>query len=89
MSNSKLFVGNLAWGITEDELKAEFEGCGTIEELNIIKDQQTGRSRGFGFVKFATAQEAEKAVQTMNGKEIQGRAMNVNLAKDKKEKERW
>lgn len=89
MSNRKIFVGNLAWGITEDELKEEFGNCGSVEELNIIKDQATGRSRGFGFVKFATPEEAEKAVQMMNGKEVQGRAMNVNMAKDKKEKERW
>lgn len=88
MSNSKIFVGNLAWGITEEQLREAF-GAWNVVELNIIKDQATGRSRGFGFVKFATPEEAEKAVQAMNGKDVQGRAMNVNMAKDKKEKERW
>jgi len=89
MSNRKIFIGNLAWGITEEELRTVFGEAGTVVELNIIKDQATGRSRGFGFVMYGTPEEAEKAVQMMNGREVQGRAMNVNMAKDKKEKERW
>ena len=79
MSN-ELFVGNLAFRVDEDILKAFFEGAGSVESVKVIKDFQTGRSRGFGFVKMGTSEEAQKAISSLNGQDLEGRAVRVNLA---------
>jgi len=82
-SESKLFVGNLAWGVTSEDLGAFFSEVGEVTSSNVITDRQTGRSRGFGFVEMASADLAQKAVDELNEKELQGRAIVVNIAKPK------
>jgi RNA recognition motif-containing protein len=79
----KLFVGSLSWNTTENELRGAFERFGEITEAKVISDNQTGRSRGFGFVTFAEGADADKAIEEMNGKELDGRAITVNEARDK------
>lgn len=78
----KLFVANIARECTEDELKELFSSCGEVKSLKIIKDRDTGQSRGFGFIEMTTRQEGEKAIQDLNGKEVQGRALAVNEARE-------
>jgi RNA recognition motif-containing protein len=80
MSN-KLFVGNLSFEITENELKDAFAAHGTVTETNVMMDRMTNRPRGFGFVTMSTTEEAQKAMQALNGKDMGGRALTVNLAK--------
>ena len=75
-----LYVGNLPWSLTEDELVDAFSVCGQVEAARIITDRETGRSRGFGFVEITEA-EANKAIETMNGYELKGRKLIVNEAK--------
>jgi RNA recognition motif-containing protein len=82
-SESKLFVGNLAWGVTSEDLGAFFSEIGEVASANVITDRQTGRSRGFGFVEMASADLAQKAVDELNEKELQGRKIVVNIAKPK------
>lgn len=79
--SKKLFVGNIDWGMTQDELKALFEQYGTVEEAVILTDKFTGRSRGFGFVTMTDDQEAEAAIAALNGFEANGRALVVNEAR--------
>jgi cold-inducible RNA-binding protein len=76
-----IYVGNLAHEITEDSLREAFEAFGQVESVNIIKDRFSGESRGFGFVEMPSKQEAEKAIEEMNGKDLMGRAVNVNEAR--------
>jgi cold-inducible RNA-binding protein len=78
-----LFVGNISFKTTENELRAVFESFGDIERVRVITDQFTGRSRGFGFVDMANDDEAAKAIVAINGKEVDGRALNVSEAKPK------
>ncbi len=80
---NKVFVGGLAWATTSDGLRAAFEACGQIVEANVVMDRETGRSRGFGFVTFADDAAARKAIETMNGATIDGRAVRVNEAENK------
>ena len=80
MDKNKLFVGSLPWSITSDSLKALFAEFGEVTEAIIINDRETGRSKGFGFVSFATPEAAQKALE-LNGKEIEGRTIVVNVAK--------
>lgn len=80
---NKLFVGNLAWAVTSEELGELFSEVGEVTSSNVISDRQTGRSRGFGFVEMATPELAQKAVEELNGKELQGRPIVVNIAKPK------
>lgn len=82
----KLFVGNVPYQITEDELKQAFSEAGTVESVAIITDKMTGRPRGFVFVEMSTDEEAQKAIEIMNGKEVGGRALNVNEAKPREER---
>jgi RNA recognition motif-containing protein len=82
MSN-KLFVGGLAWATDDQSLAAAFEQFGSVSEAKVISDRDTGRSRGFGFVTFADASSASDAIAAMDGKELDGRAIRVNLAEDK------
>ncbi len=76
----KLFVGNLAWETTSDDLRAFFAPFGTVIDAVVIMDRMTNRSRGFGFVEMETEEMAQKALEA-NGKDLKGRAMNVNIAK--------
>lgn len=77
----KLYVGNLSFAITEGALQDLFAPFGTVESARLITDRDSGRSKGFGFVEFASDDEAEKAIADMNGKEIEGRALTVNEAR--------
>ena len=76
----KLFIGNLSWEVNSDDLRAFFASFGTVIDAVVIMDRMTGRSRGFGFVEMETEEQANKALEA-NGKELKGRAMNVNMAK--------
>lgn len=79
----KLFVGNLAWEITEDTLRPVFEAYGPVTKINVVVDQYTGRSRGFGFVEMESADAATQAVAGLNDKPLQGRNMRVSLAQER------
>lgn len=79
--SKKLFVGNLPHAVTDSELKSLFEEFGTVASARVIMDRDTGRSKGFGFVEFGSASEAESAISGMNGKEVGGRALTVNEAR--------
>jgi RNA recognition motif-containing protein len=79
----KLFVGNLNFKTTDDDLRTLFAQAGTIASATVMMDRATGRSRGFGFVEMSSDEEAEKAVQEFNGYEFQGRALNVNEARER------
>ncbi len=79
----KLFVGGIAFATTGEGLREFFAKSGTVLSANVVTDQSTGRSRGFGFVEMATAEEAQKAVAELNGRELDGRRLNVDIAKPK------
>jgi len=78
-----IYVGNLVFDVSEDDLKEAFEQFGEITEVRLIMDKYSGKSKGFGFIEMPSKEEAEKAIEEMNGKEFKGRAMNVNEAKPK------
>jgi RNA recognition motif-containing protein len=78
---TKLFVGNLSFSTTQAELEDLFSQVGTVTSANVISDKVTGKSRGFGFVEMADAQEAQQAIERFQGTELQGRALTVNEAK--------
>ncbi len=79
--DSKLFIGNLDWVKTTDEsLRNHFSAAGTVTDAVVIKDRMTGKSRGFGFVTFSNGDEAKKAIEMFNGKDLDGRAITVNVA---------
>ncbi len=78
---SKLFVGNLDYTVTSDDIKQAFAQFGTIVDAVVIMDKMTGRSRGFGFVEYAKDEEAKAAIEKLNGSELKGRKINVNEAK--------
>ena len=80
---TKLYVGNLSFKTTGDDLRTYFSQAGTVESASVIEDRETGRSRGFGFVEMATAEDAAAAIEQFNGKELDGRALTVNEAKPK------
>ena len=84
--STKLFVGNLSFNTTENDLSDAFAAHGTVVEANLMMDRMSGRPRGFGFVTMSTAEEAESAIQTLNGKSIDGRALTVNVAKPREER---
>lgn len=77
----KIYVGNLSFNTTNQDLTELFGTVGTVESANVIEDRDTGRSRGFGFVEMATTDEGEKAIAEFNGKEVDGRELKVNEAK--------
>jgi len=81
--SKKLFVGGLSWGTDESGLRAAFEQYGEIVEVKVITDRDTGRSRGFGFVTFAETDDANRAIEEMNGKPLDGRNIAVNEAHDR------
>ena len=79
--STKLYVGNLSFKTSSNELEKMFAAVGTVESANLIEDRETGRSRGFAFVEMSSSEEATKAISTLNGKEIDGRELIVNEAK--------
>jgi len=78
--STKLYVGNLAFQTTSQELQELFASAGTVESAAVVEDRDTGRSRGFGFVEMSTKEEGAAAISQFNGKEVNGRALNVNEA---------
>jgi len=85
MSN-KLFVGNLSFDTTENDLQDAFAAHGTVVETNLMMDRETGRPRGFGFITMSTPEEAQKAISALNGSQLGGRALTVNIAKPREER---
>lgn len=83
-----IYVGNLAWAVTEEELQKEFEAFGQVTKATIIKDKISNRSRGFGFVEMPTKEEALAAIAGLNGKQLKERAITVNEARPKTENNR-
>jgi len=81
--STKLYVGNLSFKTTSEELREHFSQAGTVESASVIEDRETGRSRGFGFVEMATAEDAQAAIEQFNGKDLNGRNLTVNEAKPK------
>jgi len=84
--SSKLFVGNLSFNTTENDLNDAFAAYGTVVETNLMMDRETGRPRGFGFVTMSSPEEAQKAIEALNGKEVDGRALTVNVARPREER---
>ena len=84
--SAKLFVGNLSFNITENDLQDAFAAHGTVVEANLMMDRATGRPRGFAFVTMSTPEEAQKAIEGLNGKDLGGRALTVNIARPKEER---
>ena len=80
-----IYVGNIAFSMTEDDLRQAFEAFGEVSRATILKDKMTNRSRGFGFVEMPNQEEGQKAVQELNGKEMNGRALNVSEARPRTE----
>ena len=80
-----IYVGNLSWGMSEDDLREAFESYGEVDSVKIIQDKMTGRSRGFGFVEMPDDIEAKSAIAELNGKELDGRAIKVNEARPKRD----
>lgn len=85
---TKLFIGSLAWGTTDDSLQDFFSQVGTVVSANVIVDRETNRSKGFGFVEMSSDEEAKAAVEQLNGKELDGRAIVVNEARPREERPR-
>ena len=82
----KLYVGNLSFQTTGDELEALFGRVGTVESASVVSDRDTGRSRGFGFVEMSTSEEGNSAIAEFNGKEVNGRSLTVNEARPREER---
>ncbi|MEQ9501726.1 MAG: RNA-binding protein [Deltaproteobacteria bacterium] len=97
MENNKLYVGNMSWNTDEAGLRAAFEAFGSVQEVAIITDRDTGRPRGFGFVTMSSDEEASEAVSAMDGQQLDGRALRVNIAESRRggggggrrERNRW
>jgi len=86
MNPTRLFVGNLSYQAMEQDLQELFSQAGSVTSVNLMFDKFTGKSRGFAFVELATPEEANKAVEMFNGKDLQGRAMTVNIARPREER---
>ena len=86
MNDNKLFVGNLSFNTTENDLQDMFAAHGTVTEANLMMDRATGRPRGFGFVTMSSSEEAQTAMQALNGISVDGRALTVNVAKPREER---
>jgi cold-inducible RNA-binding protein len=80
---TNIFVGNLSFSTTQDDLQAAFAAYGSVERVNIVTDRDTGQARGFAFVEMTDRSAAEKAISNLNGKDLNGRALNVNEARPK------
>lgn len=83
--STKLYVGNLSFRVTSDDLHAHFAQAGTVESAKVVEDRETGRSRGFGFVEMASSEEATSAIEQFNGQEYDGRNLVVNEARPREE----
>jgi len=81
-----IFVGNLNFGATEGAVRSLFEAYGTVDRVNIVTDRDTGQARGFGFVEMSVNADADRAIAELNGRELDGRALNVNEARPKTER---
>src|SRR6516225_5939776 len=84
--STKLFVGNLSFNTTENELQEAFAAHGQVVEANLMMDRMTGRSRGFAFITYSTPEEAQKAIAAMHGAQLDGRPLTVNIARPKEER---
>ena len=84
--NNRVYVGNISWGLTNEELADTFSAFGTVTRANIVTDRETQRSKGFAFVSFETATEATAAIEAMDGQELGGRALRVSLAQEKQDR---
>src|SRR2546429_662562 len=84
--STKLFVGNLSFNTTENDLQDAFAAHGTVVETNLMMDRMSGKPRGFGFVTMSTPEEAQKAIDALNGAELDGRALTVNIARPREER---
>jgi RNA recognition motif-containing protein len=84
--STKLFVGNLSFKTTENDLQEAFAPHGTVMEVNVMMDRFSGKARGFGFVSMSTAEEAQRAIDAMNGAQLDGRALTVNVARPREER---
>lgn len=90
MNQNRLFVGNLSYETMENDLQEYFSQAGAVTSVNLMLDKITGKSRGFAFVEYATPEEAAKAVEQFHNKELQGRALTVNIARPREERpQRW
>ena len=88
MAQQNLFIGSLAYATTDDTLKAHFEQIGEVESARVITDRDSGRSKGFGFVEFKNEADNQKAVDQLDGKDLDGRAISVGLARPKEDRPR-
>ncbi len=86
--DNKLYVGNLPYAATEEQVKTHFSQAGTVKSVALIIDRATGRPKGFGFVEMATAEQAQTAISMFNGKDFMGRVITVNIAKPREERPR-
>lgn len=86
---TKLFVGSLSWGVNDDQLKDFFSAAGSVVSAKVIVDRDTNRSKGFGFVEMSSDDEAKKAIDELNNKELDGRAINVSEARPREERPRY
>ncbi len=86
MQENKLYVGNLSYDTTEEGLRSHFEQAGEVQSASIIMDRMTGRSKGFGFVEMGSADDAQKAIDECDGKELDGREIRVNIARPKEDR---
>jgi RNA recognition motif-containing protein len=95
MSQNKLYVGNLSFNSTEDDITDAFSAHGTVTSVNVITDRETGRPRGFAFVEMSSSAEAQAAIDAMDGRDLDGRNLKVNVAKPREShggggrRERW
>lgn len=84
-----IYVGNLSYGVTEKELKQAFDAFGQVESVKIIKDNYSGRSKGFGFVEMPDSTEGQSAIENLDGKDLKGRTLKVNMARPRSEGRRY
>lgn len=83
---TELFVGSLAWAVTDDQLREFFAQAGDVKSATVLKDRDSGRSRGFGFVEMGSEDDAKKAVAELNGKELEGRAITVDFKRPREDR---
>ncbi len=83
---TNIFVGNLSYSVTEDELRSLFGEYGAVDRVSVVTDRDTGQPRGFAFVEMANGEEAAAAIESLNGRDVSGRALNVNEARPKTER---
>src|SRR5271169_2732942 len=82
-----IFVGNLSFGATEESVRSAFQAYGTVDRVNLVTDRDTGQARGFGFVEMANNVEGDRAISELNGRDLGGRAINVNEARPKEDRD--